>query len=189
VQISTHPAGLALPSVGQATTQDRPLPLVLPSARQTSRQVLGLIGAGLPSKGQYSLGQQASRQPVGTVVEPAWQTLTHVGGRVPVAGQALRQPCGVKLTAVGQMLMQRAGLIGPVLPSGHVSTIRATGVDVGTSVMAGSGQQASRQPAGSVSDPGLHMLAHVPGRVGEVWGHRSKQNAGRMPVSGHTVTH
>jgi hypothetical protein len=32
VQISTHPAGLVLPLVGQATTQGRLLPLVLPSA-------------------------------------------------------------------------------------------------------------------------------------------------------------
>ena len=74
--------------------------------------------------------------------------------------------------------------IGPTLPSGHVVAICVTGVDVGISVRV-SGQQASRQPTGSESEPGSQITAQGPLGLGQ----RSVQKDGRVPLSGHTDTH
>jgi hypothetical protein len=111
-----------------------------------------------------------------------------LAGRVlPSVGHATRQP-SKKLPSSGQISTQLFGSRGPTLPSGHVGRMLLMGADVGVLVRR-SGQHASRQPSGSVLDPGSQIREQVPGRLGSVTGQRSIQKAGRVPVSGHTVTH
>jgi hypothetical protein len=174
--------GRVLPSVGHFGRQPAKK---LPSSGQSTAQLSGSDGAIEPSYGQYSFGQHASRHPLGMEFDPDSQTLTQKPVAGAPTGHALRQPNGFSSDgSSGQISTHVSSSMGPTLLSGQVVVICVTGAVVGISVRF-SGQQASRQPAGSEFEPGSQITAQGPFAFGQ----RSVQNEGRVPLAGQTETH
>jgi hypothetical protein len=156
VHTLTQLFGGVLPSVGHSLRHPSKK---LPSSGQRTAQLSGSDGAIDPSNGQYSFGQQASRQPRGLEFDPSSQTLTQKLVAGAPTGHASKQPNGFsKESSSGQMSTHVSSLIGPTLPSGQVVVISRTGEVVGGAVRS-SGQHASLQPMGMESEPASQITA------------------------------